>query len=204
MKSLLDINNLRDELLFGTIEAKDILCQARSAGLPFRWHPLGFVVCKVTCAGSLTARLHIWPPDGGKKQDSSHIIHDHIFNFTSWVLAGEIINTEYHINLDGCLYAQYNVAYEEEVSMMIKTDSTCRLKIASQSRWNSGAAYKITSDRLHASYVCGDLSAVTVLLTRKTEKLNPRVFGSLEGADRYEFNRTDLTDEEVSSLFERI
>src|SRR5690606_31223069 len=65
------------------------------------WHPLGFVMCRVARWGSRSLRVHIWPNHNGHQQIPAWMIHDHLFHLKSWVLSGEIENTEYVIDVGG-------------------------------------------------------------------------------------------------------
>ena len=100
--SLIDILNLREGLK-----------------KPFKRHPLGFYACTLFEENSRKIRLHYWDLSTNNELQSSELmIHDHIFDFKSWILSGSIENIEYEIDKKGIIYYLYSTFYEEDCSIL--------------------------------------------------------------------------------------
>jgi hypothetical protein len=168
-----------------------------SKGLPFRWHPLGFISCTLLVQGSKKARLHYWPSKVARPQDADCQIHDHIFDFSSWVLAGAVKNVEYEINEDGKPYSFYTTEYRGETSILTKTPRTAQLTISSSSAYSAGSKYLVEAGRLHETRRIGTGSALTVLITDDVSRQPPTVIGPCNGKLRYEYTRSVLSDSEL-------
>jgi hypothetical protein len=183
------------------VTPKLILQFRESKGLPFRWHPLGFISCTLLVQGSRKARLHYWPSKVARPQDSECQIHDHIFDFSSWVLSGAVENVEYEINDEGEPYSFYTTEYRGETSILTKTPRTAQLVISNISAYSAGSKYLVESGRLHETRRIGSESALTVLITDDVSPQAPLVIGPCNGKSRYEYTRSVLSDSELRETF---
>ena len=95
MKSILNHNDWVSALNNNKLSAFDVIQLGRDKGASFIWHPLGFILCKLSEEGERKIRLHIWPNNNDRMQNPAWLIHDHLFHLKSWVIAGKIENTEY-------------------------------------------------------------------------------------------------------------
>ena len=179
------------------ISAKEIISDATKRGQTFRAHPLGFISCTLCIEGVRKVRLHIWPVSGNTAQDERCQIHDHIFEFKSWVLSGTIENTEYALSETGTLYSLYSTNYLGDTSILKKSTETVRLTLEKVSQHSQGASYSVPAGRLHETRRLGSKSAVTLLITKDISLDAPLVIGPLDGPARYEYVRSALTQDEL-------
>lgn len=191
--STLEVALERNELT-----ATSLLAQARSMNAPFRWHPLGFMACTLLVEGPWKARLHYWPVNQTRPQGNQCEIHDHVFNFSSWVLAGELENIEYQVNPVGTEYAVYQTEYAGDRSILRKTAQTIRLSVSSACTHSVGSRYSVHAGQLHETRRVGTAPAVTVLITQDVIPNGPTVIGPIGGDCQYEYVRSIVTDEELS------
>src|SRR5688572_2072239 len=128
---LTSLADLEVALDTGAVTAKSLLCIQESTGAPFRWHPLGFISCTLLAHGSKKVRLHYWPVNTARAQDAQCQIHDHIFDFSSWVMAGTVENIQYKKDNAGDIYSLYETQYTGEVSILKRTAETSCLSVES-------------------------------------------------------------------------
>jgi len=182
------------------ISAQALIQCAQERKLPFRWHPLGFVVCTLFVDGPLKARLHVWPVDGARSQGSSCQIHDHVFDLTSRVLLGCIENIEYANDPRGGTHARYAVEYKNDVSILERTGDTVNLSLSRATLHEQGSQYRVAAGQLHQSRRAGLMPAVTALVTRDVSGNAPTVIGPLDGPVRHEYRRSVLTNSELEKV----
>ena len=173
------------------------LCVAR--GLPFRHHPLGFLICTIFSHPPEHGRIHIWPGLNSTTEKVVCPIHDHSFEFTSWVLAGELENVEYHKRATGKPFAMYRAEYTNNNSTLVRTNKTVNLEESSRVICPTGCMYSVASGQLHETRLVGHGPAVSVLLTIDESSGPPIVLGPLDGACRYEYHRIEATLEEINA-----
>lgn len=186
----------------GVITAEALL--ADTSQMRFSWHPLGFIMCKLLEREGTSIRLHIWPPDGGRAQEPRWMIHDHIFDLSSWVLKGTVFNREYEADANGNEFSLYEASYVENKSVLTRRQERIGLTPISAYEIHSGGCYTISAGILHESELVGNEVGVTVLLTEESKERTPLVVGSLDGKDKYEYSRELVSKEELRSLLEAI
>ena len=179
------------------ISSASLLSFIKNRNEPFRWHPLGFIVCTLMVEGPWKARLHCWPSGEARPQGEACLIHDHVFDFSSWVLNGEIENVEYEVGPSGRTYAIYATEYMGELSILKKTAQTIQLAVRSSTIQLAGSKYEMQAGQLHESRRIGTAPAVTVLITHNLSMQAPTVVGPLDGAAKYEYVRSILSDADV-------
>lgn len=197
------VNEFERDLCDG-ISAQVLVQRAREWELPFRWHPLGFVVCTLFSDGPLKARLHVWPVDAVRSQGSSCQIHDHVFDLTSWVLLGCIENTEYVHDPIGETHARYAVEYRDDVSILEKTRDTISLSVSRETLHEPRSLYRVAAGQLHQSRRAGLTPAVTALVTRDVSQNAPSVIGPLDGPVRREYHRSVLSNSELEAALKGV
>jgi len=165
--------------------------------LPFIWHPLGFIVCKIASNNDQNLRLHIWPKNGGKEQEPCWLIHNHIFSFQSWVLNGKVENIEYRLDYNNSEYCIYEASYSKNRSLLSKTNIEVSIHETQRYIVQRGDKYNISASVFHESKSVGNDIAVTVLHTIDSSKNNPRVIGDITGKENYRYERQQLTKEEI-------
>ena len=173
------------------------LCVAR--GLPFRHHPLGFLICTMFSHPPERGRIHIWPALNATSEEVVCPIHDHVFDFTSWVLAGELENIEYHVTAAGKPYAMYHTEYIGNRSNLVRTNSIVTLEETSRVAHPTGSVYSVATGQLHETRLVGPGPAVSVLLTTDKNSGPPIVLGPLDGVHRYDYHRREASLEEIKA-----
>lgn len=91
-------------------------------------------------------RLHVWDPTFSTVEDDPPI-HDHSYDFTSTVVAGEMTNTLYELNGSGAEYTRYRYLPSDESS---RTADTVRLSGTAKS-YAAGGCYQQSAHELHDS-----------------------------------------------------
>ncbi|WP_189372623.1 hypothetical protein [Vogesella alkaliphila] len=193
------IEKIEESLEKGHISLHELLVIRSELHSAFKLHPLGFIACTLLNEGARKLRLHYWPTTGGAQQSLDCQIHDHLFNFKSWVLAGAVENIEYEASTAGAEYAVYQASYEANRSILRKTCSTQRLIENTRSIFPSGSSYYVQAGTLHETVRFGNLSSFTVLITTDVSSSAPLVFGPLNGSDRYTYVREELSEESIES-----
>lgn len=194
LASLADFKMALDSNAISTAE---LLSYREAMGLPFRWHPLGFIACTLLTQGSKKVRLHYWPSMSARPQTGQCQIHDHIFDFTSWVLAGAVENIEYEENESGTEFSIYKAEYKAEFSMLTKTAQTIRLAVGRARTYSAGSKYEVQARRLHETRRIGPEAALTILITDDISMGAPTVVGPINGDLSREYVRSILSDADL-------
>lgn len=177
-----------------------LLSLRRQLQVPFKMHPSGFIACTLITEGVHRIRLHYWPTLGGVQQSPNCQIHDHLFTFKSWVLAGAVQNIEYITADKGKEFAAYRTEYAGDQSVLTKVSTTVRLAEQRRTIHCAGSCYSMSAGILHETARFGTALAFTVLLTNDITSTAPRVFGPCDGPQKYVYQRKaldDQTDEEM-------
>lgn len=198
------IKELEDHLCARRLPTLELINLCRDLHAPFRAHPLGFISCTFITEGAFNARLHIWPVNEKTIQDEDIQIHDHVFDFQSWVLTGQIQNTELSISTDGELFAMYSTSYVQNKSTLKKLDKSIRIKPTKKTLHLAGSMYSIKAGQLHQTQRIGRDTAVTVLITQATSLPHPTVLGPIDGPDIFEYQRTEVTENILDSILSSI
>lgn len=198
------ISTLRIALDAWSLSPADVIEMCLSRGLEFRAHPLGFISCVFIEEGNRKARLHIWPISENLSQGEGVTIHDHVFNFTSWVLAGEIINRCVYIDGAGKPCSVYEASYASESSVLVKKNETLNIMEGEIQRYSTGMRYSMCAGQLHETKSVDSSVAVTVLITHDVSTSHPLVIGSLSGRDMHEYHRRLLSRDELNKVISNL
>lgn len=188
------IDKLESDLIQGKVSLSELLYLRRELNRPFTLHPLGFLACTLLACGVRKVRLHLWPVEGGKPQSSQCQIHDHLFQFRSWVMAGSVENIEYAVSAEGQEFAAYRTEYIDTRSTLIKSDKSFKLSELSRRTFGVGSSYVVRAGALHKTERVGNGPAFTVLVTTDMSKSMPLVLGPTDGLERYVYEREALND----------
>jgi hypothetical protein len=193
-ESISDVARALEE---GRLPLRTLLSLRRQLGVPFRLHPLGFIACTLLSEGTTKIRLHYWPVTGGVQQSADCQIHDHLFEFKSWVLSGQVQNIEYSVTECGMEMAEYQTEYVDDLSILSKTGRTLKLAETERMTYQSGSTYGLRAGVLHETIRLGAEPAFTVLVANEVSAAPPLVLGPRDGQDRYVYKR-ELLDETVA------
>ena len=175
----------------------------REVRAPFRSHPLGFYACTLFGEGARKIRLHFWPIDGGVSQSPDCQIHDHLFEFRSWVLSGAVENIEYTTSMDGQGFSVYRTEYIGNASTLTKTSAVHKLSEQHRYTYSAGSSYEVAAGTLHKTVRIGSKPAFTVLSTSDVSAASPIVLGPIDGPDRYTYHREVIDDTLIEASLSR-
>lgn len=178
------------------ITLADLLKLRSKLNVPFRLHPLGFFACTLLTEGTRKLRLHYWPVAGATQQSPECQIHDHLFEFRSWVLTGAVENIEYIISSEGRELAVYQTEYSGNQSILSKTDFTLKLTEQKRKLYQAGSSYSMSAGVLHETVRLGSEPVFTVLVTNDVSTSAPVVLGPINGQQQYIYER-DIVQESV-------
>lgn len=192
--------NVADAVESGRLGLGDLLALRSALQAPFRLHPLGFVVCTLLTEGSRKLRLHYWPAAGRDRLSPECQIHDHLFEFRSWVLAGTVENIEYVVDPTGNEFAVYETSYSGNQSILTKTEAIVRLGEQRRIAYSAKSCYSVSAGVLHETVLRGEAPAFTVLFTHDVSCAAPLVFGPMLGESSYVYDRAVVPEEEVDRM----
>ncbi len=166
----------------------------------FQKHPLGFKYCKLgKISRTEELRLHFWIGTH-ENQDDDLQIHDHSFNFESFVVFGSIKNTKfkstYNLTSKGYIY---NVKFRNEKSRLVLNSKEQLLETICSEIINTGEFYSLESEELHKSENFDNLTISLLKIIKPKNKI-ARVFSQKELNGLPTFERTLILDKENSEL----
>jgi hypothetical protein len=170
----------------------------------FQRHPLGFKYFKLGKISSTEElRLHFWVGTH-ENQDDDLQIHDHSFNFVSFVVFGCIKNTKFHSKYDLSSKGYiYDVKFRNEKSRLVMNSKKQLLETISSETIATGEFYSIESDELHKSENLNKLTISLLKITKPKNKI-ARVFSPKELNVLPTFKRALILDEENSKLLNKL
>ena len=165
---------------------------------PFKVHPLGFYSCTLLHENNQKIRLHYWDAITNQEQQSSELmIHDHVFNFKSWVMFGSIENIEYEVSDEGEKYYLYSTRYENESSILKITNDSLKIIHKKSNIYTQGMSYVMEANVLHKTRSLTD-RAFTILYTQDTGFTSPRVLSNTNASEtEIVFQRKDVNEQEL-------
>ncbi|HZT64337.1 MAG TPA: hypothetical protein VFA11_00970 [Acidimicrobiales bacterium] len=110
---------------------------------PWRMHDIGLMALRLD--EQRQYRLHVWDPTLSVGEPP---IHDHPYDFTSEIVAGELTNTLYHEDRAGEDYVRFR--YPPGAEDLRRSD-TVRLS-ATAATFTEGDHYRQRAQQLHASW----------------------------------------------------
>ncbi|MEV5410542.1 hypothetical protein AB0K60_17080 [Thermopolyspora sp. NPDC052614] len=160
----------------------EILHESGGRSLSPRWHPLGFFV--VHLAKDREGRrysIHCWPEHERSTQDPAWLIHRHLWDLESMILAGELRDRQYSAaedvgsEADGPLYIAESA--DARLSILRRTDRRVALDDLGAQDWRAGTWYRIAANRFHESIVDHDASCLTLVRIGERVRPNSEVLG---------------------------
>jgi hypothetical protein len=173
--NLYSIDSLLEKLNNNDLTLKEILSIREKLAKPFKKHPLGFYVCTLIEEGVQKIRLHYWVTSDSKEiQSLDLMIHDHIFNFKSWVFSGAIENIEYQQSNVGLKYNLFSTYYNENSSILRREAQSLLVTEKNVRIISKGDSYEMSAGVLHKTRALEDMT-FTILYTQETDLKNPVV-----------------------------
>lgn len=186
----------------GQLALNDVLKIRELINAPFKVHPLGFYSCTLLHENDQKIRLHYWDSITNEEQQSSELmIHDHIFDFKSWIMQGALENIEYEISDEGEVYYLYSTIYENDSSILKITDNSLKITHKNSSIYTQGMSYMMSANVLHKTRSVTDRT-FTILHTQDKVNTSPRVLCNTNISEsEIIFQRKDVSEQE---LFEKL
>lgn len=204
MKSKFSHDKWVSALNKGKLSAFDVIGLANEQCEEFVWHPLGFIFCKLSEEGERKIRLHIWPNNKERMQKPAWLIHNHMFDLKSWVVSGEIENTEYLVVEGKPNYRVYNARYEKDGSVLYRTESLICLKVNRRLLLSAGEVYEVPSGAFHQSVMSSESTTVTVCETINQPNISPIIAGEINGGCRYSYIRAQVDKNDLHAIIAKI
>lgn len=195
-------NNLRTQLFDYLIKEYRHLIQIENSF----WHPLGFFNINVyNFNEDQSIRIHFWPQNTQNQQKKSLLIHDHKYDFESFILKGKLTNIIYKTGdnhkKEGILYL---VSYDSQKSILTKEQESIFFEEISRQIYQAGQKYKLDAKVFHSTEIDTNSDALTCLFIQKQYAIDPRVIGIKESRSEHHFSRMNSTEKENKILFEHI
>ena len=206
---------LDDALLYRTADVAELVVNLREDVLACeaRRHPYGFIVVSLGSVdhpdGRLVYRLHLWPEGFRLPGSADLMVHDHIYDIVSHVLAGSIVQHEYAEDDGGTPFASYRGLYDGPHSVLERRPSAVHIRETAVERMETGRTYALSAGALHMVVVDSTVFTATILRTRYDEgRVDPLILAPLDAPASYRFDRDLLavgdTMVAVNELFRRL
>ncbi|WP_288403653.1 hypothetical protein [uncultured Acinetobacter sp.] len=182
----------------GKLALDDVLKIRDLMNAPFKVHPLGFYSCTLLHENNQKIRLHYWDSITNAEQQSSELmIHDHIFDFKSWIMLGALENIEYEESDEGERYYLYSTKYENDSSILKITDDSLKITYKNSSVYTQGMSYVMGANVLHKTRSVAERT-FTILHTQDTGNTSPRVLSNTNMSEsEIIFQRKDVNEKEL-------
>lgn len=179
-----------------------LACEARR-------HPYGFVVVSLGSMehsrGRLAYRLHLWPEGFQLPGSAGLMVHDHVYDIMSHVLAGALVQHEYVEDERGVPLASYRGLYDGPHSVLERLPKVVRVLESAVERMEPGRTYALPAGALHMVVVDNAIFTATVLRTRYDEgRANPLILAPLDAPVSYRFDRDVLPDAASATALEEL
>jgi len=144
--------------------------------ITFRKHPLGFFYHNMVGSSEFEEyRLHFWS-DYSVEQDEFLKIHDHSFDFTSYVLSGKLTNRTYALSQSDSFEGYvYEVIFRNNVSSLVISADRCGLELLQSKEFAKGDFYDMASAQFHNT-ISKKGSTVTIIRIDRSQSKVSRVF----------------------------
>ena len=152
-----------------------------------QWHVLGFIHINLVSASRETLRLHLWRHGLGR--EPLWRVHNHSYELTSLVVAGCLEDRRFNVVPDpNAPHQLYEVRYSENGSKRIKLGRRVKCTEVGRFERATDETYGIPLDSFHSSLLTTDWpAAVTIVQTSRLTESPPRVVGTADGAQVYDY-----------------
>ena len=151
------------------------------------WHVLGFVEVVLLSTARETLRLHLWR--NVPASEPIWRVHDHSYDLRSLVVAGRLQDQRYRVVPDSGGKSQlYRVSYGPKGSKRIKLEQRVRCIEMDRLERGTDQTYRIPVGTFHSTVLAtGCSAAITVVQTGRSTNGPPRVVGTVDGAEAYDY-----------------
>ncbi len=140
--------------------------ETRSALLAFTRdayrHDNGFVkiVLRDPRLGPRRVRIHVWPETSPGRGN----IHNHCWDFTSYVISGALKYEEFEESPDGFDSMHFRYPPSGGLDYVLQELGPARLSMVEAGSWSAGDVYQLAAETLHWTQAVHGLGATTVLV----------------------------------------
>ncbi len=164
----------------------------------FQKHPLGFKFCNL---GKLSVnqelRLHVWDRSENIAQDQELQIHDHSFDFESFVVSGKIKNTVFHMNENHKSKGHlYEVKFVDNKSFLEERSGQYYVEIKIEEEIAEGSFYFLSRTEFHKSETISDISVTLIKMIKPSTFKFPKLFSEIKAKEHLLFSRSRLHNHE--------
>jgi hypothetical protein len=171
----------------------------------FQKHPLGFNFLNLgKLSDAVEFRLHVWDSRFGSN-DNELQIHNHSFDFESFVVSGKIKNTIFRlIKNEGSNGVLYEVKFIDNKSILDVVGENCDIKADSVTFIDEGYFYDLSKDKFHKSEHLVDFSITLLKMIKPTVFNPPLIFSSKRIKELKSFSRSQLKEERNNEIITRV
>jgi hypothetical protein len=167
----------------------------RGEGYVPKAQPLGFSKVILLEYKGFSLRMHHWSSTTRMVQSPELLVHDHLFDFCSYVLRGSLTNIEYTVDADRGVdpaYRLFRVSYDSGGSVLVPEGPGVAIEEIKRTSHLQGSFYSLVSTVYHESYVAPNKSTVTMIATSKAQPKDAHVVGPYCISKSLRHTREDL------------
>lgn len=170
----------------------------------FQKHPLGFKYFKLgKISDTEEFRLHFWIGTHDN-QDNDLQIHDHSFDFESFVVYGSLKNTKFSSKKNKIQNGFiYDVKFRNEKSRLVLNSSEQGLEISSCEIIKTGNFYYLKSDEFHRSENINNLTISVLKIIKPVNKI-AHVFSPKKLTELHSFDRSLISTSVNQNLIDQM
>lgn len=170
----------------------------------FQKHPLGFKYFKLgNISPTEELRLHLWTKTN-ENQDDDLQVHDHSFNFKSFVIYGLLVNHLYEpLYENNAVGFIYDVEFRNEKSRLKLNSSKQTLSNLHSEKLKTGSFYTIQSNEFHKTENLLEPSLTLLKITKPQNKI-ARVYSPKKLSKLSKFERIFLNNKENEILINEV
>ncbi|SFK37454.1 hypothetical protein SAMN03159338_4070 [Sphingomonas sp. NFR04] len=168
-----------------------------------RQHPYGFTVVTLGIIPGrhrIVYRLHIWPIGFALPGSEDLMIHDHVYDIQSHILAGQIVQHEYVESALGAEFASYRGLYDGPHSVLERKPGAVRVFETAVSTFVTGHTYALPAGALHMAKVDPSVFTATILRTDYREREgDPVILAPIDAPPSFRFERDLVGDDAIAA-----
>jgi len=147
-------------------------------------HPLGFIHIDLTPLASVEPnerlRLHIWTEESRACTDGLGLVHDHVWEGKSFMLAGSLTNSLMRVVRSATgRFTMSEVAYVDGEQFVNVIDKDLELKAIEQNPVNKGSWYFLPRRVIHATEI-NCYPTATLVLAKYLDSSLPRLVSQID------------------------
>jgi hypothetical protein len=170
-------------------------------------HPFGFVHFQLGSSNDRrVCRLHVWPRERQKVQAETLFIHNHVYEFVSLVLRGQLTDSRFgcHATDEVSRHKFFSVRYENDVSILEQTENFANVELIEILERLGSSYYSVTRNDFHSVVVAPGKFAASLVVASPPSTDRPLVIGPSDVTEPFRFQREDVSAEFRSELLSEL